>query len=106
MTKTGLLVFGEVGAVSLTWNRLLFLFCFRLFLFSVASVFGSYVFVSAALFAMLIVFLRVLLPIFLPIFRSLSTLQRDDGLVGGVGILNGCEIYRWTTACYRQLMSL
>ena len=82
MTKTGLLVFGEVGAVSLTWNRLLFLFCFRLFLFSVASVFGSYVFVSAALFAMLIVFL--------PIFRSLSTLQRDDGLVGGVGILNGC----------------
>ena len=94
----GLLVFGEGGAVSLTWNRLLFLFCFRLFLFSVASVFGSYVFVSAALFAMLIVFL--------PIFRSLSTLQRDDGLVGGVGILNGCEIYRWTTACYRQLMSL
>lgn len=82
MTKTGLLVFGEGGAVSLTWNRLLFLFCFRLFLFSVASVFGSYVFVSAALFAMLIVFL--------PIFRSLSTLQRDDGLVGGVGILNGC----------------
>lgn len=98
MTKTGLLVFGEGGAVSLTWNRLLLLFCFRLFLFSVASVFGSYVFVSAALFAMLIVFL--------PIFRSLSTLQRDDGLVGGVGILNGCEIYRWTTACYRQLMSL
>ena len=98
MTKTGLLVFGEGGAVSLTWNRLLFLFCFRLFLFSVASVFGSHVFVSAALFAMLIVFL--------PIFRSLSTLQRDDGLVGGVGILNGCEIYRWTTACYRQLMSL
>ena len=82
MTKTGLLVFGEVGAVSLTWNRLLFLFCFLLFLFSVASVFGSYVFVSAALFAMLIVFL--------PVFRSLSTLQRDDGLVGGVGILNGC----------------
>ena len=103
MTKTGLLVFGEGGAVLLTWNRLLFLFCFRLFLFSVASVFGSYVFVSAALFAMLIVFLRVLL---LPIFRSLSTLQRDDGLVGGVGILNGCEIYRWTTACFRQLMSL
>ena len=98
MTKTGLLVFGEGGAVSLTWNRLVFLFCFRLFLFSVASVFGSYVFVSAALFAMLIVFL--------PVFRSLSTLQRDDGLVGGVGILNGCEIYRWTTACYRQLMSL
>ena len=98
MTKTGLLVFGEGGAVSLTWNRLLFLFCFRFLLFSVASVFGSYVFVSAALFAMLIVFL--------PIFRSLSTLQRDDGLVGGVGILNGCEIYRWTTACYRQLMSL
>ena len=97
MTKTGLLVSGEGGAVLLTWNRLL-LFCFRLFLFSVASVFGSYVFVSAALFAMLIVFL--------PIFRSLSTLQRDDGLVGGVGILNGCEIYRWTTACYRQLMSL
>lgn len=82
MTKTGLLVFGEGGAVSLTWNRLVFLFCFRLFLFSVASVFGSYVFVSAALFAMLIVFL--------PVFRSLSTLQRDDGLVGGVGILNGC----------------
>ena len=102
MTKTGLLVFGEGGAVLLTWNRLLFLFCFRLFLFSVASVFGSYVFVSAASFAMLIVFL----PVFLPIFRSLSTLQRDDGLVGGVGILNGCEIYRWTTACYRQLMSL
>ena len=98
MTKTGLLVFGEGGAVSLTGNRLLFLFCFRLFLFSVASVFGSYVFVSTALFAMLIVFL--------PIFRSLSTLQRDDDLVGGVGILNGCEIYRWTTACYRQLMSL
>ena len=101
MTKTGLLVSGEGVAVLLTWNRLL-LFCFRLFLFSVASVFGSYVFVSAALFAMLIVFL----PVFLPIFRSLSTLQRDDGLVGGVGILNGCEIYRWTTACYRQLMSL
>ena len=98
MTKTGLLVFGEGGAVSLTWSRLVFLFCFRLFLFSVASVFGSYVFVLTALFAMLIVFL--------PIFRSLSTLQRDDGLVGGVGILNGCEIYRWTTACYRQLMSL
>ena len=97
MTKTGLLVSGEGVAVLLTWNRLL-LFCFRLFLFSVASVFGSYVFVSAALFAMLIVFL--------PIFRSLSTLQRDDGLVGGVGILNGCEIYRWTTACFRQLMSL
>ena len=97
MTKTGLLVSGEGVAVLLTWNRLL-LFCFRLFLFSVASVFGSYVFVSAALFAMLIVFL--------PIFRSLSTLQRDDGLVGGVGILSGCDIYRWTTACYRQLMSL
>ena len=56
----------------------------------------------SALLAMLTVFL----PVFLPIFRSLSTLQRDDGLVGGVGILNGCEIYRWTTACYRQLMSL
>ena len=90
MTKTGLLVSGEGGAVLLTWNRLLFLFCLPLFLFSVASVFGSHVFVSAALFVMLIVFLRVFLPIFLPIFRSLSTLQRDDGLVVGVGILSGC----------------
>ena len=71
MTKTGLLVSGEGGAVSLTWNRLLFLFCFQL------------------IFVLPYTSLMVCLGCTLACYRllahlhPLSTLQRDDGLVEG-----------------------
>jgi hypothetical protein len=37
--------------------------------------------------------LPAVLMVFLPVFGSVSTLQRDDGLVGGLGILSLYDIY-------------